>query len=363
MGVVKLTIRVIKTVEQQTNALENLTQALREDIASRRESAGLRHLESRLALWASQGKPQGVAPALTSKVANLTDSIDGWVSHMQVEGKSIQTIASYRNAALAYLKVDQNPSRESIDTNLAQLLKKTTASNVATYQKALKSFFKHLESRNLWQPNPTAGMGLIRVPRRHIKAPTNEQVVQLLQAKLSTPSNQAYFHTAIVLLIETGVRIGEAVAIRQRDIDFEKGQIRVIGKGDKQRLVFFGTETASVLKTFIRDYGQGNEWLFPGRTRKSTTHWQRNGLEEMLHTQSKRLGLSRLTPHSLRHYFTTAMLKSGGDLGLTSRMLGHTSVEITDAIYRSVDQGELKQEHTAHSPLAGLRARQNGETP
>ncbi|MFC2024537.1 tyrosine-type recombinase/integrase [Chloroflexota bacterium] len=159
------------------------------------------------------------------------------------------------------------------------------------------------------------------------------------------------FRLMVVLLIDTGLRIWEACSIRRNNINFERLEIKVMGKGRKERVVPISHLTAALLDAWI-ERCEDSEWLFPANNPQG--YWHECSFERTIKRVCQRHGIKPITPHALRHFFATHNLKNGARLEVVSKILGHASTSITADIYVHVDRDDIHNTHRQFSPFAKL---------
>lgn len=220
---------------------------------------------------------------------------------------------------------------------------------------SLKSFYKYLVLNGQVSVNL---MSDIKTPKFSTSLPTYltyEQFEKLVSLPLDeTP--QSYRDRAIVeLIFASGVRVSELVGIRMSDIDFEKMEIRIIGKGNKERIVPFGSYSLQAILEWlaVRDVlvADDCDYLFVNRFGNKMN-------PRAVQISLKKMGLNaeipiKLTPHKLRHSFATEMLAGGADIRVVQEILGHTSLSITQ-IYLHLDIERLKSVYNKAHPLSSV---------
>jgi integrase/recombinase XerD len=228
--------------------------------------------------------------------------------------------------------------------------------------KALRSFFGFLESENLWVTNPARNLRLTKTARRIREAPKPEHVQALLGAWNS--ERRIKDRALLRLIVDTGLRISEACSLRKDNIDFQALEIKVFGKGSRERLVPISRATATAIQAYLAKERPSGAYVFPSG--KKPKHIQERYGEELqrpylgIRTIERsfrrlcaRLNIPKVTPHQLRHHWCTTALKRGMRVEIASRILGHSSTAVTLDTYRHVLSPELKAEHAKYSPLAG----------
>ena len=226
------------------------------------------------------------------------------------------------------------------------------ASSLAMRLSALRSFFDFLVHQNVLKANPAKG---VAAPRKARPLPKNldvDEMNQLLDVNDDDPL--AIRDRAMMeLMYGAGLRLAELVGIDVRHISLSKGDLRVIGKGDKERVVpFSGLAREWVAKWLkLRDnIAQAEEpALFVSKlgSRIST----RNVQKRMAEWGQKQAVSSHINPHKLRHSFATHMLESSGDLRAVQELLGHANLSTTQ-IYTHLDFQHLAKVYDEAHPRA-----------
>ena len=269
--------------------------------------------------------------------------IPAWVNALQGKGWSPRTIAGYRNDVARYLNRDPQPTAGSIERYMAERLDAgLSTSRVGNEQKALKSFFSHLAARGLITDNPTAHIKLIRERKAVVRCPSDEDVAALLRIKLYRHEDTRKFRVMTALLANTGLRVTEACSAELSNLDLEHGSLKVLGKGNKERIVLLPDGMIALLREYLGKRTD-SPYLFPGEG--ATGYWNTGSYERTMQRACKRLGIEPVTPHKLRHYFATRALRRGMKLEVVSRLLGHSSVAITIDIYRHIMDTEIRDEY------------------
>jgi len=284
------------------------------------------------------------------------EGIPLWTAKLKLEGYSRQTIELYLLTVQSYLKRDPVPTRLSIQQWLAERMEQVSTARVSNDRKALRSLFSFLHSEGLWLNDPTIGLKHIRVRYRARELPDTADIAKLLQYRCYRSKDSPKFLTMLLLLVTTGLRLSEAASILKRNIDFEANEIKVIGKGNKERVVPVSPMTASLLKAWIEQDGH-SEWLFPANN--STGYLSEVSFEKTIKRVCKRNCIKPMTPHALRHYFATHNLKNGARLEVVSKILGHASTSITADIYVHIDREDIHNAHKQFSPFSKLMLSQS----
>lgn len=280
---------------------------------------------------------------------DYTTQIDPWLASLVSRGMSHHTIRHYGAYVRHFLARYPHPRRTHIDAFLAESAAggkqpPTTAQII----NALKSFFNYLRDVEAITTSPASRIQRPHLPRSIRQAPTVNQVTVILSGAKS-PRHEAMLR----LLIDCGLRVHELVTMRISNVDLERCLVTVMGKGKKERQVPMSPDVGRHILTQIdslRSIGYDGDWLFPGRDPSS--HASTDSVHSYLERLCRKLEISRISPHQLRHFFATQMLSSGASLKVTAEILGHAQASTTANIYWHIlDQKELVEQHARFSPL------------
>lgn len=190
---------------------------------------------------------------------------------------------------------------------------------------------------------------LIKLEKQAPIALLDETVNRLADFKPQS-IGQLRTHTILSLLIDTGMRIDEALGCRLSDVDFEQSLVTIKGKGNKTRTIPISFEMRKRLWKWIKKRGDNPcAYLFPTRTYgRMEYHNYRRDLTVIL----KKLKITeRIHPHAFRHYFAVSFLKRGGDLFRLSKILGHANINVTEIYLQSMGMDAITDAHRQFSPL------------
>lgn len=222
--------------------------------------------------------------------------------------------------------------------------KKLEVSSIARHVATIRVFCRFMESNDILEDNPAE---LLAQPSTWKKVPgvmADEDVRKLLAAP--QPSDGLYLRDVALLemLYAGGLRASELSDMRLEDLHLELGVVRVMGKGNKERLVPIGRPAQRAAQRYIDELrpdlekpASGNK-VFLSRTGQPITRvvvWQ------VVKRHAKRAGLKDVHPHTLRHSFATQLLAGGADLRVVQELLGHSNIQTTQ-VYTHVDRSRLK---------------------
>lgn len=248
----------------------------------------------------------------------------------------------------------ENISAETLREFVYQQSKELQARSQSRLISSLKSFFKYLLLENYREDFP---MEYIDTPKYGMKLPDTLSVEEIdaLIAGIDLSTSEGHRNRAIIeTLYGCGLRVSELVNLHLSDLFFEEGFIRVLGKGDKQRLVPIGEYTQKQINNYIqhqrKEVPQVKEFtdiVFLNRRGKQLT---RAMIFTIIKQTAAAIGLTKtISPHTFRHSFATHLLENGANLRAIQLMLGHESITTTE-IYTHIDHSYLSQVVNTYHP-------------
>jgi integrase/recombinase XerD len=224
---------------------------------------------------------------------------------------------------------------------------------------AVRSFHRFCASEGLLDTDPSEQVGAPRVPQGIPKALDEPEIDAILHSVVGDAPRAQRDRAILEVLYATGVRISELVGLDLADIDLDDGIARVLGKGDKERVVPMGRAARSELRTYCAD---GRLALRSPRVARRDAdavflnarggRLTRQGCWQLVRRAGERVGLGeRLSPHVLRHSCATHMLDHGADIRVVQELLGHASVSTTQ-VYTKVSPERLRAVYESAHPRA-----------
>ena len=207
---------------------------------------------------------------------------------------------------------------------------------------ALKSFYRFLHESGKVTANIAKNIRPPKVPKKLPKTLTKEEVSALFQVIDQTKPLGVRNSILLRLLFETGLRVSELINISVHDLDFAQLQIKITGKGNRERLIFLSEELAADIKTYLaytRPVLQNKGNII--ETKRVFINYKggeltARGVRKILNTLVDKAGETfNVHPHLLRHTFATIMLENGADIRTVQELLGHKNVKTTE-IYTAV---------------------------
>jgi integrase/recombinase XerD len=218
---------------------------------------------------------------------------------------------------------------------------------------SIRRFYRHMLREGKLAEDPTTRIDMPKLGRPLPKSLSEGEVESLLRAPDVAEPLGIRDRAMLELLYATGLRVSELVSVRMSQMNLKQGVVRVVGKGNRERLVPVGEEATKWIEKFLTDArldilgGRQSDYLFP--TRRSD-YMTRQAFWHIIKRYAEQAAISvSLSPHTLRHAFATHLLNHGADLRVVQMLLGHSDVSTTQ-IYTHVARERLKDVHTKHHP-------------
>lgn len=273
--------------------------------------------------------------------------ISEFLNYIRNKNYSENTIISYINDLYyfyEFVKMDFDKVKyDDVRDYLEYLsLKKEKSTSVSRKISSLKSFYKFLYKNN-YIDKKDYPLVKVTYPKKEKKLPKFLYYNDLLEIinESSKDKDGVRDRLIIEMLYATGVRVSELVNIKLSDIDFNNKRIVVCGKGNKERVVYYGDYAKEVLDKYLETHiRKDNNYLFLNSKGEQITD---GGIRYIIDNIMKKLSIkTHVTPHVLRHTFATDMLNNGCDIKVVQELLGHSSLKATE-IYTHVTNERLKE--------------------
>ena len=233
-----------------------------------------------------------------------------------------------------------------------------TTTTINNYLRNIKAFFNWLVEIEELARAPTAKTQFLRNERHSREYLSDNQVLKLLKAYDHTYFSEFRDYTITLLLLDTGMRLGECLCQTLETLDLTNQSLFLDGtitKGRKGRTVFFSSKTAKELRRWIiyKDRYCPSDVLFPIKATGKPISI--GGFESNFRHHLARVGIKeQFSPHCLRNNFAKRCLMSGMDIYTLSRILGHSGIGITEKAYLDIDDRDLKKRYGQFSPIDSL---------
>jgi len=311
-----------------------------------------------------------------SSAMKLSHAIGRWEQHLAVErGCSEHTQRAYLGELGRLVDALDDPELDRITSRrlrrfLATRHREVEAASLARSASALRAFFRYAKDREWTATNPSLLLRQPKVPKRLPRPLGEEDAAALVEAPDGSKARDAETkvkldtrdRAILELLYGAGLRISELCGLRPMDLDLRQRTVRVVGKGNKERIVPFPKPTAEALGDWVAereslffgedpkvDQASPQAPLFLGRR---GSHLSPRSVRRRLKQAVQRAGLAgKIHPHRLRHSFATHLLEGGADLRAIQELLGHASLSTTQK-YTAVSLTHLEGVYDKAHPRA-----------
>ena len=290
--------------------------------------------------------------------------VDRFLGHLTLErGASPNTVRAYAADLARYLEWAERCGRDPISLTHRQLRGYLAELDNAGYARrtvarrlsAVRSLFAYLLAEGLASSDPSSVLAAPKIPRRLPKIVPSDALSALLESPdPETPAGQRD-RAVLELLYATGARVSEIAGLRLSDLDLAQGQITVMGKGSKERILPVHRRAADTLRAYLSTGrpqlakpDSGDQVFLSSRGRPLSS----DAIRRMFKRELASVGTLRsLSPHSMRHTFATHLVEAGADLRTVQELLGHVALSTTQ-IYTHLSMKRLQDVHKDAHPRA-----------
>ncbi len=273
------------------------------------------------------------------------EMIGAFVSALRVEGRSEKTIERYTYEVRKLLKGARISTKAMTVYHIRRFLteEKTRGISDRTLngnRNVYNTYFGWLQREGLIEKNPVANIGPIKYQK---KVKVSYSAVDLDRLKSSCKNIR---DKAIICFLEaTGCRISEMTGTNRENVDLERMECRVLGKGKKERVVYFDEVTGELLKEYLKSRTDDSEALFIG---KGTRRLKPGGVRAMLVKTGKLANVEKVHPHKFRRTLATNLIKHGMKIQEVAAILGHERIDTTMQ-YVVMDQNQVKNAYQKYA--------------
>lgn len=255
-----------------------------------------------------------------------TQIVKLFLATKKLEGRSEKTLKNYALHIRKMLESVQKPVKEITLFDLRSYLamKQATgcsARSVGAIRSVICGFFKWAYSEGMIPMNPSQNLGVIKF-KKEIKRPFTKVDLELIRSACTRTRDRAIVET----LLSTGCRISELVGIDLNDVDFQTREIKVLGKGNKERIVYLDDVTVLWLQRYLAERKEQGEFLFAASGRGRITD---DAIRAMLNKISSITGVDHVHPHRFRRTLATMLIERGMSLQEVAKILGHDNINTT----------------------------------
>ncbi|MEY3982065.1 MAG: hypothetical protein RLZZ281_934 [Pseudomonadota bacterium] len=298
-----------------------------------------------------------VRPADAAEIDRFCDAM--WLE----EGLSKNTLSSYRldlSGLAAWLATTSstalaNAERAQISAYFSHVFPTIRATTANRKLSSMRRYYGWLMLHGRREDDPCLLLKSAKRPARFPQAPVEAQVEALLNAPAVDRPLGLRDRAMLEMMYAAGLRVSELLALKSIDVSINDGVVRVVGKGDKERIVPIGEEAMAWLARYLRE---GRPALLAGRmcdalfVTQNAQAMTRQWFWKTIKHYARQAGLAMaISPHTLRHAFATHLLNHGADLRAVQMLLGHADISTTQ-VYTHVANERLKSIHAKHHPRA-----------
>ncbi len=296
-----------------------------------------------------------------------------WEFHNQTEGKSPKTIKWYNDVLRLFQRFLETEGYSTLVKDLGELEvrafihhlqqrtrprwrngcrteEKLSSEYLQTRLRALKAFFNWLHRQGYTEEYRLALVRNIRVQRKVVEILTNEEIAKILATCDVTEPRGARVHAIVTLMLDSGLRFNEVITLKAAEIDIDNGTLKVLGKGNKERMVPFGSASQKTLWRYCRLSRPEPIDTDSFFLTEQGYQFTEEGFKSFFRRVADGAGIQRLHAHLLRHTFATKYLIAGGDIFSLQQILGHTSLEMVRR-YVTLASQHIVVQHRKFSPM------------
>ena len=272
------------------------------------------------------------------------DYVNKFISAKRIEGCSEKSLFYYENTINAMISsINKNIKHIATDDlrlYLTEYQKKNEISKITldNIRRILSSFFSWLEDEDYILKSPARRIHKVKATLC-IKNTYSDEEIELMRDVCQNERDLAI----IDMLASTGMRVGEMVNLKRSDINFQERECVVLGKGDKQRTVYFDARAKIHLQKYLDTRNDDNDVLFVSLRDKSKTLGI-GGIENLIRNLGKDAGINKAHPHKFRRTLATGAIDKGMPIEQVQQLLGHKRIDTT-LMYAMVKQSNVKASH------------------
>jgi site-specific recombinase XerD len=273
---------------------------------------------------------------------DFNDKLETYLSARAIEGLSQKTLSGYKMELSMFAKHVNKAVVQITTSDIRKYLAHNTKWKITTVDgklSVLKTFFGWMVKEEMLLRDPVAKINAPKKPKRLPKALSIEEL-EIVRESCETFRERALME----VMYSTGCRLSEIMNMKISDINSQDMSMHVIGKGDKERIVYLSIKAMHQLRKYLNSRKDDCEFLFVTKRRPESKMTTRS-IERIVDKIQARANISKkLTPHVFRHTFATLAMGNGADLADVQQLLGHENPSTT-LIYAQVSEERKKQAH------------------
>lgn len=325
------------SIEAKTTLLSEVERSLSASLTAADLSRVMRVLTDKLARYGVEQTAPGQD--------GTDDLLEAYLDALAVQGRSAKTIDRYRYIITRMTQALSLPTREITVYHLRRYLAEEKARGISDRtlegsRQVYSAYFNWCQRERLIEINPTANLGAIKYAKKQ-KDVYSDGDMERMKFGCKSVRDRAI----ICFLRSTGCRISEMVGLDRDDVDLNRMECTVLGKGNKERTVYFDGATAMTLQRYLDDREDDSPALFAGR---GTRRIQPNGVRKMLKNLGERSMVTHVHPHKFRRTAATSLIRHGMPVQEVAAILGHEKLDTT-MTYVAMDQTDIRNSYRKYA--------------
>lgn len=317
----------------------------------------LNRFESALNSMLTVNQTNSVLSALSDELANYRveqsdmnadgddDFLEAFISAKEIEGRSSKTLKRYRYIIHRFQLAANVPTREVTVFHIRKYLADQKScglsdSTLEGMREVFSSYFNWLQRENLIDNNPCANLGAIKCQKK-VRLAYSEVELERLKTNCRRIRDKAI----VCFLLSTGCRISEMIQLNCDDVDLKNRECKVLGKGNKERIVYIDTVSAMTLDEYLKTRTDNSPALFAGR---GTERLKAQGIRKMLKDLQCAAHIeTKVHPHRFRRTLATNLIHRGMPIQEVAKILGHEKLDTTMK-YVCINDGDIKYSYNKY---------------
>lgn len=254
------------------------------------------------------------------------DMLKAFIEAKEIEGRSSKTLKIYEYLISRFLSGVKAPTEKVTVYHIRSFLMSEKQrgigdSTLGSLRSVLSSYFGWLHKEGLIQMNPCSNLGTIKCPKV-VREPFSKTDIERMKEGCKSPRDKAI----IAFLLSSGCRISEVCSLNRTDIDFQTGECKVLGKGNKERIVYLDSVAVMLLRRYLSTRDDAHNALFLGLRNERL---EPGGVRVMLKVLGKKTGVANIHPHRFRRTLATNLISRGMPIQEVAAVLGHDKLDTT----------------------------------
>jgi integrase/recombinase XerD len=278
--------------------------------------------------------------------SDIPEKIERYIDCRRLDGMSEETIKNYRYSLARFAEYVQKRTTTITTQDIREYLahvvdvRKIKSTTLETQKSILKAFFSWLEEEEYIQKSPAKKIRPTKVPKK-VRNSLSVEELELMRDGCKTPRQRCMLE----LFFSTGMRLAELCQVDIEDINWQNNSIKIVGKGNKERIVYFSDKARLYIKRYLAVRGSFESPALFITSKKPHARMGRRSIEQEIACIAKNANIDKnVYPHALRHTMATMGSRSGMSITTLAEILGHTKLETTK-IYIDSDPETARYEH------------------